>query len=328
MLILLSLLTANAQNVINGGLENNFAPTCEANLDSPTFEGRVPNVLSFGFQPQIDIETTGCGFHNPRTGAWTIAIASNPINNSRDGAAFALDRPLVIGDSYEIVFWTNASDDFNSQLGDVTVGLSRTGRQVDRVLDVRSAPIDSWVQHRVSFQATAPDNYITFQPSEDPNGPVWFAIDDVSIIAGTPPCPDADNDGICDADDFCTGDDASGDNDGDGVCNDSDLFLAMTAVSPGNPMTLRALNASPGSVVSFYVSIQGTGDTPCLPGACGDLDRAISIGSGVADPLGTAELTLTVPPAAANFDFLYFQVSEEIPGATTDFSEVTVRRVQ
>jgi hypothetical protein len=34
--------------------------------------------------------------------------------------------------------------------------------------------------------------------------------------------PDADNDGICDTTDICTGADATGDTDGDGVCNDID----------------------------------------------------------------------------------------------------------
>jgi len=34
--------------------------------------------------------------------------------------------------------------------------------------------------------------------------------------------PDVDGDGLCDAGDLCTGDDASGDTDGDGVCDDTD----------------------------------------------------------------------------------------------------------
>ena len=37
------------------------------------------------------------------------------------------------------------------------------------------------------------------------------------------PCPDLDNDGVCDQDDICFGDNSTGDSDGDGICNDLDI---------------------------------------------------------------------------------------------------------
>ncbi len=36
-------------------------------------------------------------------------------------------------------------------------------------------------------------------------------------------CPDADDDGVCDDEDRCEGDDLTGDDDGDGICNDLDV---------------------------------------------------------------------------------------------------------
>ena len=56
-----------------------------------------------------------------------------------------------------------------------------------------------------------------------------LVLDDVNFTEGERedfllnPCPDLDMDGICDQDDFCFGDNATGDSDGDGICNNLDI---------------------------------------------------------------------------------------------------------
>ncbi len=63
-------------------------------------------------------------------------------------------------------------------------------------------------------------------PNNDPcdDGDACTANDVCSAgeCAGVP-LPDSDGDGVCDAEDACQGDDATGDSDNDGVCNDEDL---------------------------------------------------------------------------------------------------------
>lgn len=50
-----------------------------------------------------------------------------------------------------------------------------------------------------------------------------------TVVAVRPPCLDTDGDGVCNADDECLGDDATGDPDADGICTDLDPCLGDNA---------------------------------------------------------------------------------------------------
>jgi hypothetical protein len=77
---------------------------------------------------------------------------------------------------------------------------------------------------------------------------------------------DADNDGVCDADDLCLGDDATGDTDNDGVCGDRDLCPGDDALDGDGDGVPDACDLCLGD--------DATGDAD-LDGICSDNDLCV-----------------------------------------------------
>lgn len=122
-----------------------------------------------------------------------------------------------------------------------------------------------------------------------------------ALAAGSLFCADGDGDGVCDPDDVCMGDDASGDSDGDGICDDSEFVHTQTDIVAGEMMTFTADRARPGADVYLLVSTRLAGST-CHPRAtstCTPLARPIVLGQAVADAQGQASFTVTVPSVPA-----------------------------
>jgi hypothetical protein len=147
-----------------------------------------------------------------------------------------------------------------------------------------------------------------------------LALADDDFNSFTVWCNDPDGDGVCADADVCMGDDATGDDDGDGVCNDNDVCylddafvdsdangicdpeLSSEPMLPGASTTMTVVNAEPGSLVLFFVSLRGVGAGPCAPaafgGACIGVLNPIELGRAQADDAGEATLTFTVPGGA------------------------------
>lgn len=93
-----------------------------------------------------------------------------------------------------------------------------------------SVTIDTYVQ---SVTLTLSDGY-----DGDSNRTLSVAISSVTYCGTAVSCPDADGDGVCDADDVCPGGDDTLDSDGDGIPDDCDspptecLSTATTSFSP------------------------------------------------------------------------------------------------
>lgn len=139
-------------------------------------------------------------------------------------------------------------------------------------------------------------------------------------------CPDADVDGVCDADDRCAGDDGSGDADADGICNDVDFVLTNDLPVAGQPMTLRVDNAAPGATVGFAGSINGPGGEPCMGAVCGGLSQPVFLGTATAGTDGVASLEVVVPASLAGTR-VYLQALVDDAGQS-DVTNVVLRNVR
>ena len=114
------------------------------------------------------------------------------------------------------------------------------------------------------------------------------------------PCPldkpdDGDADGVCDSQDLCTGDDASGDTDHDHICNDGDPCPADAALSDcsgacRNLQTDHDHCGACGSPCAF--------DETCTAGQCAFAGAALSFTLSWSEP--TADLDLYVRTPANN----------------------------
>jgi hypothetical protein len=147
----------------------------------------------------------------------------------------------------------------------------------------------------------------------------------LDIYAG---CPDSDGDTVCNADDLCDGDDASGDSDFDFICDDSDFTLTAGTPTRGQRLALSVANAEPGSSVVFLLSTRGAGAGPCHPtaGICADILAPVVAGTARANAAGVATFNLPVPPTAPAGATVRFQAA--YLGAEADITEVEVRQVQ
>jgi hypothetical protein len=141
-------------------------------------------------------------------------------------------------------------------------------------------------------------------------------------------CADADGDGVCDASDLCTGDDATGDSDLDGVCDDTDFVLSAGTFTRGSPVTLGVQNAEPGSRAVFLLSTTGPGSGPCHPtaGICADIRGPIRVlGSSTVSGAGNASITITVPASAPAGRPVAIQAA--YIGSGADVTEVETRTI-
>lgn len=120
-------------------------------------------------------------------------------------------------------------------------------------------------------------------------------------------CPDADLDGICDA----------------------DLHLEQTPIVPGQPMTFTVEGARPGARVYVLASTR-LGATPlCHPvaaGVCTDLRRPTVLGTVRADAGGAAALTVPVPSSIPAGWTVYTQAAW-IDGTDGDVTQLITTQV-
>jgi cytochrome c peroxidase len=164
-----------------------------------------------------------------------------------------------------------------------------------------------------------------------------FSAGDTSEHAHDLVCDDGldnDGDGItdgqdadCDAGVACLG--ASGtDTDGDGTCDDLDLVLEVTALSPGELFTAEAVGAAPGMRVVVLVSTTGAGEGPChplVPDVCASVRAPIVLGTAVTDGFGVASLTARVPATVPVGRTVWVQaLAVDVVAATGEDSNVVV----
>lgn len=141
-------------------------------------------------------------------------------------------------------------------------------------------------------------------------------------------CADADGDGVCDASDLCTGDDATGDSDADGTCDDTDFVLQAGTFTRGSSVTLGVQNAEPGSRAVFLLSTTGPGSGPCHPtaGICADIRGPIRVlGSSTVSGAGNASISLTVPTTVPAGTPVALQAA--YIGSGADVTEVETRTI-
>lgn len=143
-------------------------------------------------------------------------------------------------------------------------------------------------------------------------------------------CTDTDGDGVCDVNDMCVGDDASGDSDFDLVCDDTDFYLQESVATPGAPFIVSVNHAAPGSRVYFLLSTTGTGVGPCYPGrrVCSGMLAPRVLSNAVADPSGVASYIVTLPATLPHGYTFYLQAAYILPiagEAVTEVDLVTTR---
>jgi hypothetical protein len=145
-------------------------------------------------------------------------------------------------------------------------------------------------------------------------------VDACDLCLGNGP-DDVDSDNICDGDDLCIGEDAVGDSDGDGRCDDMELLLEATEVSPGAEVTLWAYNAAPGARIAFLGG--SAPGTTCPPGRtlCSDIASARRIAEAWADDQGFAEVTITAPRRLPPNIYLQAVYFDPAPGDVSNLVE-------
>jgi hypothetical protein len=252
--------------------------------------------------------------------------------NFQEGSQFQF-TDLVPGLEYEVTFYGRNSNGTYAATGTSSIELYHNGNVI---LSTSELPAPGmWQAYSQTFTAASATDTIGFRVGVGTGASGSAGVDAVSITAFVP-CPDGDGDGQCDGVDPCPldpADDADGDGfcadaDDDGLCNDRDFLLDVTSVRAGQPMSFRVLRAPPGANVTFYVSMQGLGDAPCVPGTtmCGSLRSPIPVGQEVVGNNGVATLTLNVPPTVQPGQRLLFQALAD--GPTADLTQAVIRHAR
>ena len=131
----------------------------------------------------------------------------------------------------------------------------------------------------------------------------WLRMIALAWVSGcqvaTSPCDDADGDGVCDAVDACTGDEAVGDTDGDGVCDDLDACSGDDALgdSDGDGVCddLDACDGPGAAVDDDHDGLCGTADACIGHDGTGDSD-----GDGICDDVDPCDDAVVPPGTACN----------------------------
>ncbi len=312
-LSLLLALTASAQDLVNGNFETNTANGCfyggPLTGGNAGFNALITGVTAFGTFNEPDLHTFNC-FVNPIEGDWCAGIGSDSSSGRTDAISMALTSPLVVGRDYTLTFQSHDNpESFAPGEGDLIVGVSTQSTSFGTQIGTVDPTDGTWQLHTLTFTATEASTRITFEALTG-LGITWVQIDDVQLSST---CDDDDGDGVCNADDICTGDDATGDTDSDGVCDDIDACDGddATGDTDGDGVC-DDLDLCDGDDVF--------GDTD-NDGVCEDIDLCIGDDSlGDADANGICDLPPTLSITGTCPGFLDIELSGATPNSNLIFA--------
>lgn len=238
--------------------------------------------------------------YDPATGDWNLVLTTadaHVVGNGSVGDLGPTDVAYVDVDGTNggqtlsadgfAVTWDGTPGTFGA-LASVTIGAPTNGTGAVVADDPANATGQS------AWTVSVAQGSLT--PGAPNGGANTTAIDLLRAAAG---CPDADGDGVCDAEDACAGGDDDEDLDDDGIPDACDgLSLAAGPVTVASQFPVAATGANPGERVYFYASPGPVGVGPCPAawgGLCFDLGPpAPLLGSAVADATGTATRTVAL----------------------------------
>jgi hypothetical protein len=228
----------------------------------------------------------GSGVSYPGLGDWTLEAWIEVDAFDRDYVVFSHYSQDWDGhDPYELRIETG---------GQLTFTVTGGDNQSSSVSAALTSPAGEWIHvaavyryqerleiyenfSRLAYQETAVvpeiltnhDVYLGGTSCETSTG---LTLDEarISNFARFQDClADGDGDGVCDPDDLCLGDDASGDGDEDGVCDDSDLCLGDDASGDGDE---DGVCDDSDLCLGDDASGDGDGDGVCADSDCDDGD--------------------------------------------------------
>ena len=174
--------TLGTNLVINGDFETYTGGACDSNLTNAAFTAAMPNATGFGLADEIDVYANPPCFGNPApSGQWKVAIHKQVAG---DADAFSLDlsSPVVAGQSYNLSFWAETVDDFDTDLGRVEIGLSNSASSFGTlVYTAASTFFDTWEFFSTSFTAPIAANYLTVRAERSGVAGAWTHIDNFQL---------------------------------------------------------------------------------------------------------------------------------------------------
>lgn len=168
--------TIQSQTVLNGGFENTLATNCVYNPSTAVFDSLMPYVH---FSPHrflgADLITHGC-INVPHIGDWCVGLASKGWYVDR--ISLKLSQPMVIGNPYQLTYWTYISGSLaygDSLLVGITTDTAQFGIRIDKSL----APHYTWVQKTVLFTPSIAATDITAKVAwDDSPDDCWILVDE------------------------------------------------------------------------------------------------------------------------------------------------------
>jgi hypothetical protein len=232
----------NSANVDGGAMYNNHTNIVIANCEfyGNTAVGGAGGIMNYSELPHTPLITnctivgnTGpIGADGMYSFGWVNADVSNCIffnNGGPGGTNLAYNGLATTTVSYtNVAGWTgggvgniNVPPSFVSSSNlRLTAGSACRDAGSNALADACEADLDGNERIHLGTVDMGAYEYASPPAADDDGDGVLNACD---VCTGDDATGDSDGDGVCDDLDFCTGDDATGDSDGDGVCDDLDL---------------------------------------------------------------------------------------------------------
>jgi len=200
LIFLLITSTSTSQSFLNGDFETNTASVCEYNLTDPLYNAMMSNSVSFGVNPQLDVQTSGC-FITPQSGNWCVGLTSTSTTTTdQDALSIELDGTLSAGQPYDLSFYTFGNNDFFPVSDTIRVGVSSSpstfGTEIAAILPAENI----WENHLISFiPSGAGILYLTLQMDVNTTASAtWIQVDNFTIAEGCTPTVGTDTKIGCD----------------------------------------------------------------------------------------------------------------------------------
>jgi len=170
-------LSASAQQFLNGDFENTTSVGCNYNLANADFNLLMSNVVAYGPNEEMDIQTGGGCYGVAPSGQTFVSLAvQNDASLLVDAITLELAAPLVAGYQYTMSFYLTGNNDFGGNGDSIILGVSDVSNAFGQKIYTHFPNLTQWEQLTFSFTSPVTGQYVSVQNQGAVYG--WTFVDD------------------------------------------------------------------------------------------------------------------------------------------------------